>query len=471
MRILVNVMSKIKRFLETSGIYFMGSILSKLIAVFLLPLYTSKLSPEEFGTYDLVVTIVSFFAPIAFFQIWDGMFRFSFDKHKNNDKYSVISNSFSVLVIGFTIYSITFGIIYNVLHFELEWLIFFYGISVAILYQYQFIARVFFRNKLFVISGLINSLLSAGINILLILKFNIGIESLYIASILGALVQVLVIELRLRPLRNFRFKELNMQIQLDMVKFSIPLCVSSISYWMLSGYTKVGISQQLGNHANGLYAVATKFTSMITLVITVFQFAWHEMAYLMSDEGNRIAKYEKSIEYIYKLVMIGSGVFILLIKIIFPFFVNPAYSNALLLVPLSLVGVAANAFADFVGTIFLAEKKTRWIFWTVIFSAGINIICLWIFIPIWGLQGAVGALCLSFVTIALLRIYAVGKLFNIKLSLSNLNYIFLLAIVFYIFFTVDSIFMLFIIILVLICIAAYSLRDISLFLVRSVNNK
>lgn len=471
MRILVEVMNKIKRFLETSGIYFMGSILSKLIAVFLLPLYTSNLSPEVFGTYDLVVTIVSFFAPIAFFQIWDGMFRFSFDKHKNNDKYIVISNSFSVMGIGFIVFSIIFGVVYNIFRFEIPWLIYSYGISIAILYQYQFIARAFFRNKLFVVSGLINSLLNAGINIFLILKLNVGIESLYIASISGALIQVLIIELRIRPLRNFRFKDLNKQMQLEMVKFSVPLCVSSVSYWMLSGYTKVGISQQLGNHANGLYAVATKFTSMITIVITVFQYAWHELAYLISAEGNRNAKYEKSIEYIFKIVLVGSGIFILLIKIVFPLFVNPTYNDALLIVPLSLVGVAANAFADFVGTIFLAEKKTRLIFWTTIFSVGINIICLWIFTPIWGVQGAVGALSLSFVTIALLRIYAVGKLFSIKLSLSNFNYIFLLATVFYVYFTVDSILMLFIIVLILICIAAYSLRDILIILLKSIKNK
>ena len=146
-------MNKIKRFIQTSGIYFIGSILSKLISFILLPLYTSMLSPSHFGTYDLVVTIMNFFAPIAFFQIWDGMFRFSFDKQSPSEKYSVISNSFSVFALGFVIYSMVFWTMFNAFNFEFAWLIFLYGLSLAIQYQYAFIARAFLRNKLFVMSG------------------------------------------------------------------------------------------------------------------------------------------------------------------------------------------------------------------------------------------------------------------------------------------------------------------------------
>src|SRR5690606_37393740 len=125
------------------------------------------------------------------------------------------------------------------------------------------------------------------------------------------------------------------------------LCVAAVSYWMLSGYTKIVISQQLGIHANGLFAVASKFSSMITILITVFQYAWNEMAYMMVDDEDRLYKYQKSLEYIFKVIIIGSGIFLLSIKIIFPYLIDEAYNEALLLIPLALTGVAANAFANF----------------------------------------------------------------------------------------------------------------------------
>lgn len=461
---MVIVMNKVKRFIGTSGVYFIGNVLSKLIAFILIPIYTSKLSPEQFGTFDLIVTIVSFFAPIAFFQIWDGMFRFSFDKIESYEKYKVISNAFLVWLYGFFVYLLIFGILHKALSFENDWLVLLYGLSIAIQYQYTFVARVFLKNKLFVISGLVNSVLSASINIVLLLKYNLGIESLYIAPILGSLVQVMIIEIAIHPMKKFNLKDVNISQQLEMLKFSIPLCIAAISYWLLSGFTKVVIAHQLGNSANGLFAVANRFTSMIILVVTVFQYAWNEMAYLMANDTNRSAIYEKSIMYIYKVLIIGSGIFMLFIKIIFPYIINSAYEDALMIVPLSLIGVSANAFSNFIGTIFMTEKKTRLIFTTTIISAVINIVCLWVFTPIWGLSGAVGALCLSFLALALIRIYSIKKLFKIGFSRSYINYLVLLISVVCLFFSVNNIILLVLIIIILTGIACYSLRDILLVL-------
>ena len=464
-------MNKIKRFLKTSVTYFIGSILSKLISFFLLPLYTVMLSPEEFGSYDVMVTTLSFFAPIAFFQIWDGMFRYTFDKQNYSEKYSIISNSFSVLVIGLVIYSFLFGVLYNILNFEIAWLVFFYGVFIALQNQYAYIARSFLENKLFVFSGLMNSLLSAFINIVLIVIFDIGIESLYISFIVGAIAQLVLIEIKLQALRKFRISNLNLKVQIEMIKFSLPLCIASVSYWMLSGYTKIVISQQLGTYANGLYAVAAKFTSMITIVISVFQFAWNEMAYLMVDDENRIAKFERSFEFIFKGITISSGIFMLLIKLVFPYLINNNYHEALIIIPLSLIGVGANAFASFVASIFMTEKKTKWIFGTTIIAAAINLISLWIFTPIWGLQGAVGALCISFISLSIIRLYVIGKIFNIKLSWKSLIYIIELGIVSFIFFAVNNTIILILIILLLCTFAAYSFRDILLSLFKMIKIK
>ena len=461
-------MNKIKRFLETAGIYLIGSVLSKLIGFFLLPLYTGKLPPDQFGMYDLVTTVISLSVPVVFFQIWDGMFRFAFEKHNPNEKYSVVSSSFLVWASGLVIYSIVFLMMCKALRFEFTWLIYLYGIAVAVQYQYVYIARAFLRNKLFVMSGLINSLLSAITNIVLILMFNIGIESLYIAPILGCIAQILMIEIVLQPLKHLHLHDIKVHKIMEMLRFSLPLCIATILYWLLSGYTKIAISQQLGTYSNGLYAVANRFSSVMMLLITVFQYAWNEMAYLMAKDDNRAAKYEKSVEYIFKIVLLGSGVFMLFIKIIFPYIINSAYRDALMIVPLSLIGVAVNAFAGFIDTIFMAEKQTRWIFMTTVIGAGINIVALWIFTPIWGLQGAIGALCFAFTVLALFRIYVLGKIFAIKLHWSNFLYILMLAAVVWVFYAVNNTLWLVLVIIFLSGVSVYSLHDILISLLRGI---
>ena len=283
---------------------------------------------------------------------------------------------------------------------------------------------------------------------------------MYIAPIIGCIVQVLMIEFVLQPIKHFQLHDIKIFKIWEMLKFSVPLCIATISYWLLSGYTKIVILQQLGTYANGLYAVANKFASMITLVITVFQYAWNEMAYLMAKDDNRVAKYEKSVEYIFKVVTLGSGVFMIGIKIIFPYIIDFTYNDALMLVPLSLIGVAANAFAGFIGTIFMAEKRTSWIFWTTIIGASINIMALWIFTPIWGLQGAIGALCLAFTALAIVRIYALRKMFHIKLPWSNFRYVFILVVVVYMFYMVNNILLLIMAGILLSGILFYSFRGV-----------
>ena len=101
-------MNKLGRFVKTVLVYFIGNVLSKLVSFFLLPLYTSYIPPEPYGTYDFIITFLNLFAPILFFQVWDGMFRRSFDFENTSDKYKIINNAFSVCMLGGVLYFILF---------------------------------------------------------------------------------------------------------------------------------------------------------------------------------------------------------------------------------------------------------------------------------------------------------------------------------------------------------------------------
>ena len=464
-------MNKAVRFIKTAGIYFVGNILTRMIGFFLLPLYTKNLSPSEFGNYDLIISIISFLVPVVFFQIWDGMFRFGFEKNKIKEKYDLISNSFFVFIIGAIIYTIIYTISFVLLKQSFSILIFFYGILFALQYQYSFIARVFLENKLFVSSGVLNTLVTAISNIVMIIGFGMREESLYLSSVIGMLVQVIMIEIKLSPLRKFTRKAIHKNEIINMIRFSVPLCIATISYWLLSGYTKVCISQQLGVYENGLYAVANKFSIMISLVVSVFQYAWNEIAYMMARDENRKDQYHSSIEYIVKVILLGSGISILFIKLIFPYLIDRSYLEALQIIPLALIGVAVNSLAGFLGTIFMTEKKTKYILWTTIISAIINILTTDIFIKLWGLQGATAALCLSFTILAVIRISIISNMFKFKIAASYLIDILLLIIAVYIFYNSKNIITLLAGICILVIAMIYGLRKLVVPLVKSILNE
>ncbi len=432
-------MNKLRRFFATSGIYFAGSVFSKLISFFLLPLYTRRIPPDEFGTFDVAATVVSLTVPVMFLQIWDGMFRFAFEKDARGDKYGVISDSFATWSIGAMLYTVIFFAICAFTAFPCRLLTYIYGIVTAVQYQYAYIARAFRDNRLFVVSGLINSALNALVNIVLILCFNVGIESLYIAPVVGCAAQVIITEIALRPLSHIRLTSIKVKSLRQMLAFSVPLCISTILYWFFSGLTKLYISEKLGAYSNGLYAVACRFTSLLTFLTTAFQYAWNETAYLLAKDGDRFEKYRISVTAVFRLVMSGCAAFILLSKLAFPYLVGKAYGEAILIIPLALAGVAVNSFSAFVDTIFMAEKKTRKLLAATAAGAFVNLISTPFFTSFWKLPGAVGALALAYAALAVFRVCSLRRLFSFRLKAADTLYLLLPAAAFFIYFDCGTI--------------------------------
>lgn len=420
--------SNSNKFLKTSAIYMIGIVSSKLISFILLPLYTGYLHPTELGYYDLVLSILNFLIPISYFQIWDGMFRFSFDYKDNVSKYKVISNSYFIFFFGIAIYITILFLLNQIFPLRYFNLVLLYGFTFALNYLYSFIARTFLKNKLFVISGLLNTFISSIINIVLIVRFNFGIESLFIAQIVGSLVQVTIIEMNIRSLSKVRLSSIDKQIIVKMLRFSIPLCIATISYWLLSGFTVININSQLGIFENGIYSVANKFSSLIAVGVSIFQYAWNELAYLMSSEIDRAKKYESMIELLFMYVIVGSGFLLLIIKFVFPILIDVAYIDALVIIPVSLFGVASNSIAGLAGTIFSSEKKTKWTLWSTIIASFFNIFFSIILTKKYGLIGANIALTSSFIVLTIIRIIVMRIDFNIVIH--NKNYVYILYYIF-----------------------------------------
>lgn len=447
-----------------------GIVLSKVITFFLLPIYTRYLPPAEFGYYDLILSILNFLVPISYFQIWDGMFRFSFDYQDKKEKYKVISNTYIIFIIGIMAYTMILFSINAVNKLDYFNLVYLYGISFAINYLYSFIARTFLRNKLFVISGILNTVVASIINIILIINFNFGIESLFISQSIGMILQAIVIELNIKSVYEFRKSHFDINIIKPMLRFSIPLCIATVSYWLLSGFTVLNINNQLGSFGNGIYSVANKFAGLIALVISIFQYAWNELAYSLANDENRSSSYSYAIGILFKLIILGSSVLLLLIKWVFPILINNSYREAELIIPITLIGVAANSIAGFIGTIFSSEKKTNWTFWSTIFSSIVNVLLSLFLTKKYGLVGASLSLTFSFLILLIIRLIILNVDFKIKIASSKYIWIILFVFSVVLYYVVEYDYLLVTIILFS-CLIVYALRDVLISMLELIKGK
>ena len=80
------ITNRTKYLFKNTIIFTIGNLASKLIAFFLIPLYTNVLTTKEYGTIDLVITICTIAVPILTLNIMEGIMRFNLDEKSNKNK-------------------------------------------------------------------------------------------------------------------------------------------------------------------------------------------------------------------------------------------------------------------------------------------------------------------------------------------------------------------------------------------------
>lgn len=379
-------------------------MLSKIIVFLLLPIYTAYIPTQGYGYYDLSITYITVVTSLLFFDVWSSILRFMYDKNSIRHKYKVVLSGSTIFAFSTFAYIIVGIMVASLADFQYLFLILIYGITNNLMLMYTFIARGTGKNTDFAISGIINTVIMATSNIVMIVNLKMDFSSLYIAAILGFLSQIIYLELRINVLSNINFKLFDWQLTKDMFRYTLPLCLNSVAYWLLTSFNRVAISQVLSVSDNGIFAVGNKFAAIIALVITCFTYAWQDVSFSRKiDDPTNSAFYTKACEMYLLFLCTGAVLAIPAIKIIFPYMIDESYMVAIALVPLSLITAVANAYSTFVGNIFYAIKNTKVIFISMIISCVVNLLlCYWL-IGTLGLNGANLSILISFIVNIIIR--------------------------------------------------------------------
>lgn len=407
-------MKDLKRLMMTTGIYFLGNVGTKLISFLLLPLYTSYIIPSQYGQYDVNITYATLFASICFLDIWGGIMKFMFEQKEEEQQLSVVYN-------GVLIFSVSF-IVYFVLISGFEWFmdieyplgVTAYGFFLCLQNLYGYLARANGQNIRFAITGMISTACNAGMNILLLIIFKWDYRALYVSYASGILLQCVILEGKLQILRQFRKRYINREVIKQLMRFSFPLCINSLCYWLLTGYNRIIIERKMSTSMNGYYAVAAKFGGILVLASSCFSMAWQELAYQKYGKDKDTGKFYTQATNIYIQVLF-CGYFILLpvVYFLFPYLVNKDYIAAKGMIPLSMLATLAGILSTFLGNIISTYKKNNLIFISTLAACLSNMAILHMLIGKLGVEAA---------NIALLVGYIVGDSIRIKIIAQEIDY-------------------------------------------------
>lgn len=449
-------MGKSKELIKNTFIILLGKFCTQFLSFFLLPLYTNILSADEYGIYDLIVTYVALFVPVISLQIEMAIFRELIDVRKNdNDINKIISSGIFSIIFQFVFCLIIYYFISIFVVIPYKNYIILNILSVMVSNAFMQISRGLGKNVDYSIASVIAGISTILFNILFLIVFNLKVEGMIFSSILSNLFAAIYIFIRCKLSKKIKYSYLNKQVIKKLLKYSLPLVPNGLIWWIINVSDRTIISIFLGTSANGIYAVANKFSSILMQVFNVFNLSWAESSSLHINDDDKNEFFSDIFNKTLKYSLIVCLLIIIVLPFLFNILVSSDYNEAYIYIPILLIGMIFNIVVSFLGSIYVAKKLTKEVAKTSFCAGILNILINLSLVKSFRIFAAAISTVFSFLIMSVFRIIDVQKYVKIKINFKDVGIIvllFFIALVLYYFRNLFLLFGYFIIVLIYIFI-------------------
>jgi O-antigen/teichoic acid export membrane protein len=277
----------LRRLTTTGAAYTAASVLSKVIAVALLPLYTSYLSPADYGAAEVLFAAVVAASIVIRFGVIEAVLRFYYKA--GEDPARVVATSFAALFwfgTAAALIALPFAgpISEALLNRPAPDLarIAIAGLWVLTLHEYLLtLFRLEERARAFFAVTIANVLVAIALTVVLVVGEDEGARGLLLGSYLsGAAFVVGLIVLHRRRLSLWIERPLLRR----MLRFGLPTMPAELSLYALNFVDRIIIVRTVGLAEAGLYSLAVKFAQAVNVLARGFQLAWPPLAYSIRDD-------------------------------------------------------------------------------------------------------------------------------------------------------------------------------------------
>ena len=393
--------NKYRRLAKNSIWSLLGNTGSKVLGFLLLPLYTRWLGTAGFGESDLVTTYSSFLVCVMTMCVADGIFAFT--KNESLEvKRSFYSSSLIFILFSFGVWILVWAALntaffYYDIHNSFAdnlWLIF--GIVVTTFWQQysqQFILSLE-KIKIYSFTGILHSILTLVFSYWLIPVQ--GVKGYILALIYANLLTGLYSFLFSKSYFYFRVGSYCRGDVIKLLKYSIPLIPNTMMWWLVSALNRPVMEYHLDLSAIGIYAVANRFPSVITMVFSVVAVAWNISVFEEYGKKDYEEFYKKTFRILFLIIVIVASLVMVSSKTIIQLFAAPEFIEAWKYMIILIIGAVFSCMSGFFGTNFGVVKKSKYFFYSSVWGAATSVFFNILLIPVFGLWGTVVSVLLSY---------------------------------------------------------------------------
>lgn len=392
-------MNQYKKLVNDSIIMIVGNFGSKVIGFLMLPLYTSYLSTKDYGIVDLIITTTALLLPIISCSIYDGVLRFAMDK--NRDSGIVLSSSF-LFMGAISLLCLALIVPLSAINHTVIYLI---PLLVIQMFQSLFsqYAKSINELQIFAINGMLLSFLTALLNFIFLVPISMGYTGYLLSMIIANFCSVTYLFVSLKLWKSLSVQRFSVIELKELLKFSMPLIPNSVAWWLTTSVGKYSVLFFIGASGNGLFAVANKIPSLLSVFTSIFAQSW-QISAIEDYESNSTGDFFKNVySYYVGLLIIGGSVIILLSQPLINLLVSKEFISSWRFVGFLVASVITSSITGFLGSRYVAMKDTIGVFFTTVVGAIINVIANIILVPLLGIQGVGIGSTISFIVVWIIR--------------------------------------------------------------------
>jgi O-antigen/teichoic acid export membrane protein len=416
----------LKRLAASVAAYQLADIVSKFIAVFLLPVYTRYIKPADYGAVELLANLVIFVSIVVRFGMIEAFIRYYYSDEDQSRRDALIRRSVGFLLVATTLVALAAALAAGPLsklilnHRDTKLFL------LAVLGLWTFtnlelayaILRVDERRRAYATATLLNVGMTITASVVLIVALHQGARGLLLGNY-GASTLVLFglwwkLRGRLLP-RHAPAERLPL-----LLRFGLPTVPAEASVFALSLVDRYYIYHYRSAALAGVYSIAIKLAGSVAFIVRAFMYAWPPLAYSVRDDAEAARLYGLVTTYYVLISSFVVGALALLGRWMVRLLAAKEYFGAYKALPWIALGVALyGLFVVFI-TIAGRVKVTSRNFPAAFAGLAANVALLLLLVPSLGLAGAGIALTGAYLVMIVVMHLMTRGLFDVAFEWSRL---------------------------------------------------
>lgn len=419
-------------------VYGIGAIIEKAITFILLPLYTTRFTPADYGILGLVTISGSIMATTFMIGMNYGLLRSYYDYEDEDDRKAVISTAFYIVLVS-SLLLLVIGIIFSknfsILLFDSdEYRLHFIIIAITSVFNIlNIIPFIVFRVKMkslqFIIFQIIFLVIGIGLIIYLVNYRKWGVLGALVGNLSMVATACFTLYIYIRREIVFRFLKKEFK---KMLLLGAPLIPADLSVFVFSATNRYFLNYYTSTHEVGLFNLAYNFGNMITVLLaTPISLIWPAMYLSVKDHDNAKDFYSRAMTYVLSISLFLFLVFSLLSEEVLKIFSNEEFWDAYLVIPLIVLTYSIWSLRKIVNVAVTLKRKTQGTAVINFTGAAINIGLNFLLIPRFGLFGAAYATLSTYIIVIAAMYFYNRKLMKLHYEWKRLlKIVFITSIIF-----------------------------------------